>query len=81
MDMIGQQAVAQKRDFFQITVRNQLIQVSLAVAIVFENVLAIVTPAYDVVNGTGIFNAERPCHASPHTRGKRSMQYYSPIQA
>jgi hypothetical protein len=29
-----------------------------------------VAPAYDVVNGTGIFNTERPCHARPHITGQ-----------
>ncbi len=46
MNVIGQQAVAEKRDFFQL-IRNQLIQVPLAVAIIFENVLAIVPRAHD----------------------------------
>jgi hypothetical protein len=56
MDMIRQQTVTEKPDFFDLTVVNQLLQVPVPIAIVLENVLPIVAAAYDVVNGTGIFN-------------------------
>ena len=37
-DVIGQQTVTEKRDFFHLAVVDQLLQIAVAVAIVFENV-------------------------------------------
>ena len=60
--MIGQQAVREKIDVFLLAVKRQFLQVSLSVGVIAEDRLAVIAPANNMINRSGVFDA----HGSRH---------------
>jgi hypothetical protein len=60
--MIGQQAVRQEIDVFLLAVKGQPLQVSPSVGVVAEDRLAVIAPANNMINRSGVFDAHGSCH-------------------
>jgi len=66
MDVIGQQAVRQKIDVFLLAVKGQFLQVSLSVSVIAEDCLAVIAPANNMINRSGVFDAHGSRHEGNH---------------
>ena len=62
MDVIGQQAVREEIDVFLLAVKGKFLQVALSVSVVAEYRLAVIAPANNMINRSGVFDA----HGSRH---------------
>ena len=62
MDVIGEQTVTAKIDRFLFAIPQKLVEIVLAVGVVFEDRLAVVPARDHVINRPWIFNPHRPRH-------------------
>jgi hypothetical protein len=60
MNMIRQQTVTKQRDFLQLAIVKQFLQVPSAIEIVSKNLLPIVASTKNMVSRARIFDAKRP---------------------
>ena len=75
MEVVGEKTIAEKLYFLLLTVERELFQVGSSVLVVFEDALTVVAATDDVVDGTGVFNANRAGHVK---RLSRSIHVFKP---
>jgi hypothetical protein len=62
VDVVAEKTVGEKVDFFLLTVKRQLFQVSLSVAVVAKDALPVVASADDMVDGSGVLDPDWAGH-------------------
>ena len=81
MDVVGEQAVAEKLYCFLLTVKKKFLQISLPVSVVAKDGLAVVASTDDVIDGSRVFNPNGAGHGGQVTPSPIPLQLYSSIQA
>ena len=62
VEVVGEKTIAEKLHFLLLTVEREPFQVGSSVVVVFEDGLTVVAATDDVVDGTGVFNANSAGH-------------------